>query len=137
MIPVRRDDPGDLPHVFEEVAEVLRRGEVIGVFPEGTRSRDGKLHRGHVGAAHLALTTGAPIVPVGIVGTDRILPTGSRIVRPFRQATITLGEPIDARERGYTKSTNRARREVTDRVMAEIARLCDEDYVDSYAPMPA
>jgi 1-acyl-sn-glycerol-3-phosphate acyltransferase len=137
MIPVRRDDPGDLPHVFEEVAEVLRRGEVIGVFPEGTRSRDGKLHRGHVGAAHLALTTGAPIVPVGIVGTDRILPTGSRIVRPFRQATITLGEPIDARERGYTRSTNRARREVTDRLMAEIARLCDEDYVDSYAPMPA
>jgi hypothetical protein len=58
-------------------------------------------------------------------------------VRPFRQATITLGEPIDASEHGYTKSTNRARREVTDRLMAEIARLCDEDYVDSYAPMPA
>ena len=136
MIPVRRGDPGDLPHVFEEVAEVLRRGEVIGVFPEGTRSRDGKLHRGHVGAAHLALTAGAPIVPVGIVGTDRLLPTGSWIVRPFRQATITLGEPIDASALGYTKSTNRARREVTDLFMAEIARLCAEDYVDTYASMP-
>ncbi len=136
MIPVRREDLGDLPHVFEEVAEALGRGEVIGVFPEGTRSRDGMLHRGHVGAAHLALTTGAPIVPVGIVGTDRILPTGSRIVRPFRQAKIILGEPIDAKELGYTKSTNRARREVTDRFMAEIARLCAEDYVDSYAPVP-
>jgi len=137
MIPVRREDPGDLPHVFEEVAEVLRRGEVIGVFPEGTRSRDGRLHRGHVGAAHLALITGAPIVPVGIIGTDAVLPTGSLIVRPFRQATITLGEPIDPRQLGYTKSTNRARREVTDRFMAEIARLCAEDYVDSYAPTPA
>ncbi len=137
MIPVRRDDPGDLPHVFDEVAGVLHRGEVIGVFPEGTRSRDGMLHRGHVGAAHLALTTGAPIVPVGIVGTDHVLPTGSLIVRPFRQATITLGEPIDAKELGYTKSTNRARREVTDRFMAEIARLCAEDYVDRYAPIPA
>lgn len=135
MIPVRRNDPSDLPHVFEEVAEVLERGEVIGVFPEGTRSRDGKLHRGHVGAAHLALMTGAPIVPVGIVGTDHVLPTGSLIVRPFRQATITLGEPIDAKELGYTRSTNRARRELTDRFMAEIARLCTEDYVDSYAPM--
>jgi 1-acyl-sn-glycerol-3-phosphate acyltransferase len=136
MIPVRRDDPGDLPHVFEEVAEVLRRDEIVGVFPEGTRSRDGMLHRGHVGAAHLALTTGAPIVPVGIVGTDRVLPTGSRIVRPFRHATITLGEPIDVQQLGYAKSTNRARREITDRLMAEIAQLCDEDYVDSYAPMP-
>ena len=136
MIPVRRESPGDLPHVFDEVAEVLERGEVIGVFPEGTRSRDGLLHRGHVGAAHLALITGAPIVPVGIVGTDRVLPTGARIVRPFQQATITLGEPIRVDELGYTRSTNRARREVTDRFMADIARLCDERYVDDYAPIP-
>ena len=135
MIPVRRENPGDLPHVFDEVAEVLARGEVIGVFPEGTRSRDGFLHRGHVGAAHLALTTGAPIVPVGIIGTDRVLPTGARIVRPFQQATITLGESISVRELGYTKSTNRARREVTDRFMADIARLCEERYVDDYAPL--
>jgi len=137
MIPVRREDPGDLAHLFEEVAEVLRRGEVIGVFPEGTRSRDGRLHRGHVGAAHLALITGAPIVPVGIVGTDAVLPTGSLLVRPFREATITIGEPIDVAALGHTKSTNRARREVTDRFMADIARLCAEDYVDSYASVPA
>ena len=136
MIPVRRENPGDLPHVFDEVTEVLRRGEVIGVFPEGTRSRDGLLHRGHVGAAHLALTTGTPIVPVGIIGTDRVLPTGARIVRPFQQATIALGEPIGTMELGYTKSTNRARRELTDRFMAEIGRLCSERYVDTYAPMP-
>jgi len=136
MIPVRRENPGDLPHVFDEVAEVLARDEVIGVFPEGTRSRDGLLHRGHVGAAHLALVTGAPIVPVGIIGTDRVLPTGARIVRPFQQATITLGEPISVRALGYTRSTNRARREVTDRFMAEIARLCDERYVDDFAPIP-
>jgi 1-acyl-sn-glycerol-3-phosphate acyltransferase len=136
MIPVRRQDPGALTHVFDEVAEVLEQGAVVGVFPEGTRSRDGMLHRGHVGAAHLALTTGAPIVPAGIVGTDRVLPTGAAIVRPFRRVTITLGEPIDARHLGYAKSTNRARREVTDRFMAEIAGLCAEPYVDSYAPIP-
>ena len=135
MIPVRRENPGDLPHVFDEVAEVLARGEVIGVFPEGTRSRDGLLHRGHVGAAHLALTTGAPIVPAGIIGTDRVLPTGARIVRPFQQAKITLGKPISVRELGYIKSTNRARRAVTDRFMTDIARLCEERYVDDYAPI--
>ncbi len=109
---------------------------MVGVFPEGTRSRDGLLHRGHVGAAHLALTTGAPIVPAGIVGTDRVLPTGASIVRPFRRATITLGEPIDTAVLGYDKSSNRARREVTDRLMADIARLCQEDYIDEYAPLP-
>ncbi len=136
MIPVRRENPGDLSHVFEEVADVLHRGEVIGVFPEGTRSRDGLLHRGHAGAAHLAITTGAPIVPVGIVGTDRVLPTGARFVRPFRHASITVGRPIGTRESGYTKSTKRARRELTDRFMAEIGRLCSEHYVDTYAPIP-
>jgi 1-acyl-sn-glycerol-3-phosphate acyltransferase len=135
MIPVRRENPGDLPHVFDEVAEVLGRGELIGVFPEGTRSRDGQLHRGHVGAAHLALTTGAPIVPVGIVGTDRVLPTGARLVRPFQHATITLGEPIRANEMGLNKSTNRARRALTDRFMAEVADLCEEPYVDEYASL--
>jgi len=133
MIPVRRENPGDLPHVFDEVSAVLERGEVIGVFPEGTRSLDGRLHRGHVGAAHLALTTGAPIVPVGIVGTDRVLPTGARLVRPFQRATISLGEPI--RTDGPTRSTNRKRRELTDRFMAEVARLCNESYVDEYATL--
>ena len=131
MIPVRRENPGDIPHVFEEVSRVLERGEVIGVFPEGTRSLDGRLHRGHVGAAHLALTTGAPIVPVGIVGTDRVLPTGTRLVRPFRRARISLGQPI----RTSGTSTNRARRALTDRFMSEVAHLCDEPYVDEYATL--
>jgi len=136
MIPVRRENPGDLAHAFEEVGQVLDRGEVVGVFPEGTRSRDGLLHRGHSGAAHLALTTGAPLVPIGIIGTDKCLPTGARIVRPFRRATIRVGRPIDPVAAGFTRSTNRARREITDRVMAEIQRLCEQDYVNEYASLP-
>jgi 1-acyl-sn-glycerol-3-phosphate acyltransferase len=136
MIPIRRENPGDLVRAFEHVGEVLERGQIVGVFPEGTRSRDGLLHRGHSGAAHLALTTGAPLVPVGIVGTDRILPTGSRLVRPFRHATISIGQPIRVADHGFTKSTNRARRVITDEVMAEIRRRCGQDYVDEYAPLP-
>ena len=135
MIPIRRENPGDLLQAFAQIDDVLGRGAVVGLFPEGTRSRDGLLHRGHSGAAHLALTTGAPIVPVGIIGTDRILPTGARLVRPFRHATISLGEPI--RTAGFTSSTNRARREITDRFMSEIRRLCRQDYVDQYAPLPS
>lgn len=135
MIPIRRENPADLVQAFEQVGEVLDRGEVIGVFPEGTRSRDGLLHRGHSGAAHLSLTTGAPLVPVGIIGTDQILPTGASIVRPFRRATISVGRPISPATMGFTKSTNRARRELTDRVMAEIRRECGQEYIDEYAPM--
>jgi 1-acyl-sn-glycerol-3-phosphate acyltransferase len=136
MIPIRRENPADLVRAFAQVGEVLERGEVVGMFPEGTRSRDGLLHRGHSGAAHLALTTGAPLVPVGIIGTDEILPTGARLVRPFRHATISLGAPIYAADAGFTKSTNRARREITDQFMGEIRRLCRQDYVDAYAPLP-
>ena len=136
MIPIRRDNPGDLAHAFAQVDDALDRGEVIGLFPEGTRSRDGLLHRGHSGAAHLALTTGAPIVPVGIIGTDRILPTGARLLRPFRHATISIGVPIFIADDGFTTSTNHARRELTDRFMREIRRLCRQDYVDRYAPLP-
>lgn len=136
MIPIRRENPADLVRAFEQVREVLDQGRVVGMFPEGTRSRDGLLHRGHSGAAHLALTTGAPLVPIGIVGTDRVLPTGARLVRPFHRATIRLGEPIDVRAAGFTTSTNRARRAITDRVMREIKELSEQDYVDRYAPAP-
>lgn len=133
MIPVRRENPGDVGRALEQIGEVLVRGDVVGLFPEGTRSPDGLLHRGHSGAAHLALTTGAPIVPVGIVGTDQVLPTGASIVRPFRSATISVGKPIDVGVLGYTKSSNRTRREVTDLAMAEIRRRCGQQYVDEYA----
>ena len=137
MIPIRRESPGDLGHTFAHVAEVLGRGEVVGLFPEGTRSRDGLLHRGHSGAAHLALTTGAPIVPLGIIGTDRILPPGARLVRPFRHATLRLGEPILTADAGFTTSTTHARREITEQFMNEIRQLCRQDYVDQYAPLPS
>jgi 1-acyl-sn-glycerol-3-phosphate acyltransferase len=137
MIPIRRESPGDLVHAFAQVGDVLDRGDVVGLFPEGTRSRDGLLHRGHSGAAHLALITGAPIVPLGIIGTDRILPPDAWLVRPFRHATLSLGKPIRAVDAGFTTSTNRARREITDRFMNEIRQLCRHNFVDQYAPLPS
>ena len=136
MIPVRRENPSDTTHALDQVRAVLDEGRAVGVFPEGTRSRDGLLHRGQSGAAHLALLTGAPLVPVGLEGTDEILPSGARIVRPFRTATVRIGAPIRTEALGFDRSTNRARREVTEELMERIRSLSHQAYVDEYAPIP-
>ena len=100
MIPIRREQPGDLAGAFEQAREVLDAGEVLAIFPEGTRTRDGQLHRGHSGAAHLALETGAPLIPVGIIGTDQILPTGATICAPVPQGDAAHRPPIDPERAG-------------------------------------
>jgi 1-acyl-sn-glycerol-3-phosphate acyltransferase len=82
------------------------------------------------------LETGAPLVPVGIIGTDHVLPTGTRLVRPFRRATLRVGRPIHPASSGATTSTNRARRALTDELMVQIRRLSEQHYVDDYAPLP-
>jgi 1-acyl-sn-glycerol-3-phosphate acyltransferase len=133
MIPIRREDPADAMRACDELLEVLGRGGVVGIYPEGTRSRDGQLHRGHTGAAHLSLLSGAPIIPVGVKGTDQILPTGARLVRPFRRATIEFGRPIVPAEWGEGASTNRRRRQLTDEAMGAVLRLSGQRYVDEYA----
>lgn len=136
MIPVRRQNPGDAARAFDELRKVIERGGVVGIYPEGTRSRDGQLHRGHTGAAHLSLLTGAPIVPVGITGTEQILPSGARLVRPFRRATVALGRPIVPEVSGARSSTNRRRRQLTDQLMSEIRGLTGQHYVNEFAPIP-
>jgi 1-acyl-sn-glycerol-3-phosphate acyltransferase len=136
MIPVRRDDPTDGARAVDELRGVLDAGGVIGIYPEGTRSRDGCLHRGHTGAAHLALLTGAPVVPVGIVGTGEILPADARLVRPFRRAVLRVGNPIHPVHFGPDASTNRRRRQMTDEMMGEIRRLTGQVYTDRFAAAP-
>ncbi len=136
MIPVRRDSPRATGPALAQLRTVLTEGHAIGLFPEGTRSRDGLLHRGHCGAAHVALTTGAPLIPIGLEGTDQILPTGARFVRPFRTATVRIGAPIQLTELGVARSTNRARRIVTDELMRRIRTLSNQSYVDSFAALP-
>src|ERR671921_1013212 len=81
MIPVDRDDNASAVAALDVALEVLRRGEAFGVYPEGTRSRDGRLYRGRTGVAHLALTAGCPVVPVGLQGTEKLQPVGSSVPR--------------------------------------------------------
>ena len=90
LIPIDREQARRAVAALEIAAGVLRRGDVLGIYPEGTRSRDGLLHKGHTGVAQLSLMSGAPIVPVGLVGTDHIQPVGTKVPRPFRGARGAL-----------------------------------------------
>lgn len=88
MIPIDRTGGSASQRALETAARVLERGELFGIYPEGTRSRSGFLHRGRTGAARLAIRTGAPLIPVGIVGTDAIQPAGSSVPRPFTTCQV-------------------------------------------------
>jgi 1-acyl-sn-glycerol-3-phosphate acyltransferase len=137
MIPVDRSGGRRSLLALDAAAEVLERGELFGIFPEGTRSRDGLLHKGRTGAARLALRTGVPIVPVGIVGTDRIQPPDARAPKLFRPCSITIGSPIDVRAHyGESDGDPRVVRRLTDELMYEIGRLSGQTYVDRYAERP-
>jgi 1-acyl-sn-glycerol-3-phosphate acyltransferase len=100
---------------------VLDADELFAVYPEGTRSEDGSLHAGHTGVGHLSVTTGAPIIPTGIVGTDHIQPRGARVPRPFRSAIVRFGRPVDPD--GYDGSRRVPRRRITRDVMTAISQL--------------
>src|SRR5260370_31054347 len=96
QIPIRREGGSASERALESATEVLEQGGVFGIYPEGTRTRDGFLHRGHTGVARLSLRTGTPIVPVGLIGTDEVQPVDKRMPRLFRRVTLRFGEPLDA-----------------------------------------
>jgi 1-acyl-sn-glycerol-3-phosphate acyltransferase len=111
---------------------VLRRGELFGIFPEGTRSRDGYLYRGRTGAARLAMETGAPLYPVGITGTDLIQPPDAKAPKPFKSCTIEIGRPIRP-ERYASREPHLAWRSMIDEVMFEIREMTGQEYRNRYA----
>ena len=131
LIPIEREQARKAIAALEVAASVLDRGDVLTIYPEGTRSRDGLLHKGHTGVAQLALMSGAPIVPVGLVGTDHIQPIGCRVPRPFRRAVVRFGEPLDPA--AYGGSSRRRRQMLTDDLMEAIRRLSRQAVSDDFA----
>jgi 1-acyl-sn-glycerol-3-phosphate acyltransferase len=136
MIPIDRGGGKASVRALNAAARVLERGELFGIFPEGTRSRNGKLHRGHTGPARLAVRTGAPIIPTGIIGTDRIQPPDAKVPRPFMPCTIRFGRPVATAGRDRSED-HQVYRHVMDEVMYEIRELSGQDYVDEYATKQA
>jgi len=110
----------------------LNSGQLFGIYPEGTRSPDGKLYRGRTGVGFLALHSGAPVIPVAMVGTDKILPPGHQIPRPGK-IEIRIGEPLDFAEFRGQPAGARQRRAVTDEVVRAIQKLSGQEFVPVYA----
>jgi 1-acyl-sn-glycerol-3-phosphate acyltransferase len=133
MIPIDRSGGDAAQRALEAAAQLLEAGELFGIYPEGTRARDGLLHKGYTGAARLACSTGAPIVPVGILGTRSIQPPDAALPRPFRPAEIRFGQPIDPQRYPGRGGRKLRYRQITDELMYEIRALTDQDYVDTYA----
>ena len=135
MLPVDRDDNKAALASLETALEVLGRGEAFGIYPEGTRSRDGRLYRGRTGVAHLALTAGCPVVPVGLRGTDDLQPVGSNLPR-LAHVTVRFGAPIWVGDEYDGVPPGRARRDLTDRIMAAIAGLSGQPLAGVYNERP-
>jgi 1-acyl-sn-glycerol-3-phosphate acyltransferase len=125
-LPVERQTHRAAQEALDTAMTVLKAGGGFGVYPEGTRSKDGRLARGKTGVAWLALTADCPVVPVGITGTDRIQPIGARYWRPHR-FSVTFGEPLTFPEHRGQAGKGKARREVTDRIMEAIADLSGQE----------
>ena len=137
QIPIRREGGSASERALQSAMEVLEGGGVFGIYPEGTRTRDGKLHRGHTGVARLALRTGAPIIPVGLIGTDAVQPVDSKLPRFFKPVRICFGEPIELGHYEGRHDDRLALRDVADEVMFEIGQLCGYEYSDTYATKKA
>jgi 1-acyl-sn-glycerol-3-phosphate acyltransferase len=135
MIPVVRDGGRGGVAALMTGRRVLEEGNVFGIYPEGTRSPDGRLYRGRTGIARLTLMTGAPVVPFAMIGTDRVQPGGRGLPRigRGRRITVRFGAPLDfSRYEGMDRDRY-VLRAVTDEVMTEVMRLSGQDYVDMYA----
>ncbi|MGI8665442.1 MAG: lysophospholipid acyltransferase family protein [Jatrophihabitans sp.] len=131
LVPVDRTNPRAAASTIDVGTELLAAGKVLGIYPEGTRSPDGRLHKFRTGVARLALRSGAPVVPVGLVGTDRVLPAGQQ---RWRRAPVQVhyGPALDFSGRAEDERSARALREVTETIRQAVQQLSGQQYLDSY-----
>jgi 1-acyl-sn-glycerol-3-phosphate acyltransferase len=137
MIPIDRSGGSKSEGALIAAENVLRRGELFGIYPEGTRSRDGMLYKGHTGAARLAIKVGCPIIPVGIVGTREIQPPDTFFPKIGLECTVTFGRPLYPERYMNRGDDHMMLREMTDELMFEIRELTGQEYRNVYATKKA
>jgi len=129
VIPVATDDAGTARSTVAAAVQAVHDGRLVGIFPEGTRSPDGRLHRGKTGVARIALESGAPVIPAGIIGTDRAFPRGAKLPRPHA-VRIAFGPPVRFAVPGVEAKDPSLNRAVTDQVMAAIRLLSGQEVAE-------
>ena len=132
QVPIDRSGASAAEGALSAAKKVLDEGELFGIYPEGTRSHDGRLYRGKTGVARLALETGVPVIPVAVVGTDVVAPPGKRF-GSFTRPMVRFGKPLDFSRYEGLENDRYILRSITDEIMYEIMRLSGQEYVDSYA----
>jgi 1-acyl-sn-glycerol-3-phosphate acyltransferase len=133
VIPVRREGGSAGEAAINAGIQALRQGHVVGIYPEGTRSPDGRLYRGKTGVARMALEAQVPVIPVAIRGTDAVMPLDSKMPRLSGRVVVEFGKPLSF-DRYHDRARDRfVLRSVTDEIMYEIMMMSGQEYVDEYA----
>lgn len=132
MIPLDRSGGRASEAALNTGLQVLKEGGLLGIFPEGTRSPDGRLHRGKTGVARLALEAGVPVVPVGLIGLNKIQP-GGRGMPKLGRIEIRIGKPLDFSRYAGMEGDRFVLRSITDEIMYELMVRSEQEYVDQYA----
>jgi 1-acyl-sn-glycerol-3-phosphate acyltransferase len=132
QIPIDRSGGSAARDAMNTAVRVLREGNLLGIYPEGTRSPDGRLYKGKTGVARMALEADVPVVPVAMIGTDKVNPIGSRMWRP-RKVHIRVGEPLDFSRYAGMVGDRFIERSMTDEIMYALMELSGQTYVDLYA----
>ena len=137
MIPVKRDIKEKTEAALQAGIEVLAEGGVLGLYPEGTRSPDGRLYKGRTGVARLALRSQAFVVPVGLVGSREVMPKQAKLPKPWGRVKVKFGKPLSFERYMAANEDRFVLRAMTDEIMYEIMLLSDQQYVDEYASKEA
>ncbi len=132
MLPIDRSGGKASEASLQTGLEVLARGEVLGIYPEGTRSPDGRMYRGRTGVARMILEAGVPVVPVAMIDTEKVMSSSRRLPRVVRVGMV-VGEPLDFSRFHGLEGDRFILRSITDEIMYELDRLSGQEYVDVYA----
>jgi 1-acyl-sn-glycerol-3-phosphate acyltransferase len=132
QVPIDRSSADTAQAALDTAQRVLGEGKLLGMYPEGTRSPDGRLYKGKTGLARLALETGVPVIPVAMIGTNKVNPPGTSMLR-FGKVTVRFGKPMDFSRFDGLAGNRFIERAVIDEVIYELMGLSDQEYVDIYA----
>ncbi|ASR35393.1 acyl-phosphate glycerol 3-phosphate acyltransferase [Prauserella marina] len=132
QFPIDRSSGSAAQAALDTAIRLVRSGHLLGIYPEGTRSPDGRLYKGKTGVARIALESRAPVIPVVMVGTDKVNPIGSKMWRP-RKLEIRFGRPLDFSRYEGLAGDRFIERSITDEIMYALMELSGQEYVDIYA----